>query len=86
MDALEIGGVMEATYTTERIEIRGRRGAQARLAIAAALRTVGAVLAEGIRAEEFNRRFATPPSAQFAALPRSQQSKELDVGRWQASA
>jgi hypothetical protein len=44
------------------------------------LRAIAAVLAEGARGEEFRRRFATPASAQFAALPRSQQSKALDHG------
>jgi hypothetical protein len=68
---------MEATYavtTSSRARGRWLRITQR------VVRTIVALLVENARADEFNERFATSSSAQFAALPRGQQNKALDGG------
>jgi hypothetical protein len=73
---------MEATYT---VTASARTRVAGRSAMKSVVRAIAAVLAEGARADEFNRRFSTPASAHFAALPCSQQSRALDHGRRPAS-
>ena len=67
---------MEATYTVVAARIRVGRWTTMK----SILRAVAAVFAEGARGHEFNRRFSTPSTAQFAALPRGQQNQVLDRG------
>src|SRR6266540_1547104 len=82
MHETRIGGAMEATYT---VTASSRPQIARRSTMKSVLRGIAAVLAESARGDEFNWQYATPASAQFAALPRSQQSRALDHGRRPAS-
>ena len=70
---------MEAMYTAP-VTVGSPAGTTFRNAARNAVRAIAAVLAEGVRGEEFSSRFTTPSSAHFAALPRSEQGRQLDRG------
>jgi hypothetical protein len=71
---------MAATATSTQVTIGGVPSGATRSAAATIIRAILAVLAEGVRGDEFNRRCSTPSGAQFSMLPRRQQSKALDLG------
>jgi len=77
MHETRIGGAMEATYT---VTASARTHVAGRSTLKSVLRAIAAMLVEGARGDEFNRRFSTPPSAQFTVLPRGQQNRALDHG------
>jgi hypothetical protein len=71
---------MDATYASRPATVETQAATTVWTAAKHGLQAIVAVLAEGARGDEFSRLFATPASAQFAALPRGQQSKALDHG------
>lgn len=71
---------MEATDIPGRSVVTPISSATSWVATKTALRLLGRVLAEGVKGDDFNRAFTTPPGAQFGALPRNQQNGFLDRG------
>ena len=71
---------METTYIPGQFVEAPISGARQWEATKAAFRMFGRVLAESAKGDDFNRAFASPSGAQFAALPKGQQSRLLDRG------
>lgn len=71
---------MEATYIHVQVVEIPVSNVRPWEATKAAVRMLGRVLAESAKGDDFNRAFATSPSAQFTALPQGQQNRLLDRG------
>jgi hypothetical protein len=71
---------MEATYIPGQVVEAPISGARQWEATKVAFRMLGRVLAESAKGDDFNRAFASPSGAQFAALPQGQQNRLLDRG------
>ena len=71
---------METTYIPGQLVETPISGARQWEATKAAFRLLGRVLAESAKGDDFNRSFASPSGAQFAALPQNQQNRLLDRG------
>ena len=71
---------METTYIPGQFVEAPISGARQWEATKAAFRMLGRVLVESAKGDDFNRAFASPSGAQFAALGKGQQNRLLDRG------